>query len=185
MLVLGCYNYQDNRTDIVNLKTGQVCPFKPRLQNSWVKGEGIYINNTAVYWNGKKFFKWDGRNWIEESKPIPFDLKYGSSVFLPNGKWMLFDEHKSTFLRSAIYDGQSGVITEGPTLDLGERVGDNVCVSMISNTKMGIITRGGYVYTYDLLAKQLKFVRILPEKWSHVPAAPCHTLLYNGVPTGY
>ncbi len=181
-MVIG--GYGRNEIDLINLQNGNTCNHLERTRDSYVYGEGAFINNTAVYWNEDKFFKWNGSRWVQESQSLPFNLTAGSSVLLPNGNWMVFVVKDNSYLQSAIYDGQSGDIVEGPTLDFHTTIGANPCVTMISNTTLGIITEGGRIYTYDLLTKYLWYATRLPEGWYSKPAAQCHTLIHNNVPTG-
>ncbi len=143
-----------------------------------------------MFLHNSNFYFWHDRKWVKDStiKAHFGHLNYGSTLMLPNGKWMVFDAINTTFLASAIFDEQQGSFVEGPTIDFEEQIGLNPCVTMISNTTMGVITLGGNIYTYDLLTHEFLFVQSLPKKWttyaSWGPAASCHTLIYKGTPTG-
>ena len=53
---------------------------------------------------------------------------------LPKENCMVFDSDNNTFLTSAIFDEQQGSFVKGPTIDFEEKIGNNPCVTMLTNT---------------------------------------------------
>jgi hypothetical protein len=82
------------KVDLVDLKTGELCPFYPLPSGSDVNvGEGIFTNGkTFACHNKNKCVSWSGTEWFENDPPnFPITLHNQAATILESGQWIAID----------------------------------------------------------------------------------------------
>jgi hypothetical protein len=170
---------------LVDLKTGELCPFYPLPDGSNVyRGEGIFTNGRAFACRLKNdCVSWNGSAWLENDPPnFPIEIIYQAATILESGQWIAIDTYYSDPPATAIYDPDNNSFLQGPTIDVPKNT-YGFCMVEIEPNKLGFLMLNGEIYHYQLpngpLEKKINDTGITYASWGS-----CNVVIHEGIQTG-
>jgi hypothetical protein len=172
------------KVDLVDLNTGELCPFYPLPDGSDVNiGEGIFTNGRAFACRGKnKCFSWNGSAWLENDPPnFPIDSWRQAATILESGQWIAIDTYNSDPPATAIYNPDTNSFLPGPTIDI-PKDSSGFCMVEIEPNKLGFLMRNGEIYHFQLPNGPLE--RIKDTGITYSSSGSCNVVIHEGIKTG-
>jgi hypothetical protein len=188
VLIIGGYNgssFIKTKVDLVDLNTGELCPFYPLPSGSDVNaGEGIFANGkTFACHNKNKCVSWNGTTWLENDPPnFPIQVSRQAATILESGQWITIDTYTSDPPATAIYDPDTNSFLEGPTIDV-QKYYYGFCMVEIEPNKLGFLMLNGHIYHYQLPNGPLEIISNTGIDFPHWGS--CNVVFHEGIKTGY
>jgi hypothetical protein len=172
------------KVDLVDLNTGELCPFYPLPDGSNVDfGEGIFTNGRAfACHNRNKCVSWNGSAWLENDPPnFPIDIYYQDATILESGQWIAIDTYYSDPPATAILNPDTSSFLPGPTIDI-PRDNFGFCMVEIEPNKLGFLMLNGEIYHFQLPNGPLE--RIKDTGITYEERGSCNVVIHEGIKTG-
>jgi hypothetical protein len=171
------------KVDLVDLNTGELCPFYPLPDSSYVDyGEGIFTNGRAFACRRKnECVSWNGSAWLENDPPnFPIHIWREAATILESGQWIAIDTPNSDSPAAAIYNPDTNSFLPGPTIDIPRDQG--FCMVEIDTNKLGFLMLNGEIYHYQLPNGPLE--RIKDTGITYDSGGSCNVVIHEGIKTG-
>jgi hypothetical protein len=185
-LIIGGSNgssWISTKVDLVDLNTGELCPFYPLPDGSDVDmGKGIFTNGRAFACSDKnECVSWNGSAWLENDPPnFPIFIWGQAATILESGQWIAIDTWDSDPPAAAIYNPDTNSFLPGPTIDIPRDQG--FCMVEIDTNKLGFLMLNGEIYHYQLPNGPLE--RIKDTGITYDSGGSCNVVIHEGIKTG-
>jgi hypothetical protein len=169
--------------DLVDLDTGELCPFYPLSNGSNANvGEGIFTKgNTFACRDKNKCVRWNGSAWLENDPPnFPIQIYNQAATILESGQWIAIDKYHS-IPETAIYDPETNSFLQGPTIDIPKNM-LGFCMVEIELNKLGFLMLNGEIYHFQLPSGPLEKIR--DTNITYKGLGSCNVVIHQGIKTG-
>jgi hypothetical protein len=186
-LIIGGWNGSiiNTKVDLVDLNTGELCPFYPLPAGSNVNsGEGIFTNGRTFACREKnKCVSWNGSAWLENDPPnFPIDIWRQAATILESGQWIAIDTYDSEPQATTIYDPYTNSFLQGPTIDTMPTKTYGFCMVEIEPNKLGFLMLNGEIYHYQLPDGPLE--KITDTGITYIQQGSCNVVIHEGIKKG-
>jgi hypothetical protein len=189
VLILGGLNgssWISTKVDLVDLNTGELCPFYPLPDHDGSDvdaGEGIFTNGRAFACHLKNgCVSWNGTAWLENDPPnFPINIYKQAATILESGQWIAIDTWDSDPPATAIYNPDTNSFLPGPTIDIPKRT-RGFCMVEIDTNKLGFLMLNGEIYHFQLPNGPLE--RIKDTGIFYRSSGSCNVVIHEGIKTG-
>jgi hypothetical protein len=187
VLIIGGYNESSQlktKVNLVDLNTGEICPFYRLPDGSNVNnGEGIFTNGRTFACGDKQIcVSWDGTAWLENDPPnFPLRLHFQAATILESGQWIAIDTFANYPPATAIYDPDSNLFLQGPTIDIPHGT-YGFCMVEIEPNKLGFLMTNGEMYHFQLPNGPLEKIRDTNNTYDIYGS--CNVVNHLGIKTG-
>jgi hypothetical protein len=189
VLIIGGWNGSssiETKVDLVDLNTGELCPFYPLPDGSNVNYGIIY-----PFTNGRTFacaynvknecVSWNGHAWVENEPPnFPIKIYSQDATILESGQWITIDTYFNDPPATAIYDPDTNSFLKGPSIDVPKRIG--FCMVEIEPNKLGFLMENGEIYHFQLSNGPLEKIKDTGNTYDY--QGSCNVVIHEGIKTG-
>jgi hypothetical protein len=187
VLILGGYNgsWISTKVDLVDLNTGELCPFYPMPDGYNVNvGEGIFTNGRAFACRKKnECVSWNGSAWLQNDPPnFPIQIDNQAATILESGRWIAIDTNDSDPPATAIYDPDTNSFLPGPTIDIPNGT-NGFCMVEIEPNKLAFLMLNGEIYHYQLPNGPLE-KKCNDSGITYGDRGSCNVVIHEGIKTG-
>jgi hypothetical protein len=175
--------WNSEKVDLVDLNTGELCPFYPSPDGYWVNyGEGIYTNGKAFACDHKdECVSCNGNTWLENDPPnFPIELYGQAAAILESGQWIAIDTYHHDPLATTIYDPDTNSFLQGPYIELPFSYG--FCIVEIEPNKLGFLMNNAEMYHFQLPNGPLEKIKDTGIYYTH--GGSCNVVIHDGIKTG-
>jgi hypothetical protein len=188
VLIIGGYNgfeYISTKVDLVDLNTGELCPFYPLPYGSTVTdGEGIFTKQGKTFACSyrNKCVSWNGTAWLENDPPnFPIRIYKQAATILESGQWIAIDTYTSGPSATAIYDPDTNSFLHGPTIDIPKDT-LGFCMVEIEPNKLAFLMLNGEIYHFKLPNGPLEQIKDTGITYEY--KGSCNVVIHQGIKTG-